>query len=271
MLWGIKDGKRVLATPKDRAKCPLCEGKLISKCGSIKIWHWAHKSNKDCDPWYEPESEWHLKWKNEFPPEQQEVIIKKCKYFEDGCSFPKKHIADVKTNKTILELQNTFISTDDICDRENFYEKMIWLLNGETLCKGLDLRIKKDIITFRWKNPPKSWWCAEKPIYIDLSGIVDKFKIINNKYKKGKLKHTSPIYEQVEYEYYTPEAELIEVSYPKISDYVDTTKSEIKKLNKKIEIFENKIFLIKKIYHNIPCGGWGYILSKEEFLEKMNR
>jgi len=27
---------------------------------------------------------------------------------------------------------------------------------------------------------------------------------------------------------------------------------------------------IKKIYNNIPCGGFGYFLSKEEFLKKIN-
>ena len=58
--------------------------------------------------------------------------------------------------------------------------------------------------TFRWKHPPKSWWFANKDIYIDFN-------------------------------------------------YAS---------------FGVEIFHIKKIYPNIPCGGWGEIITKEEFLKK---
>jgi hypothetical protein len=180
-----------------------------------------------------------------------------------------KHRADIRTkDRYIIELQNSSISSNEIQERENYYKRMIWLLNGETLCSGLDLREKNDIITFRWKNPPKSWWFANKEIYIDLSGIINKQKKKLKKYMDGDLAHRVPIYQQMEYEYYTPEAELIEVSYPKIVDYDDDTDLEIERINNKINLFENKIFLIKKIHSKIPCGGWGIILSKKEFLKK---
>lgn len=256
MIWAIKDNQKIKATPKEKAECPICNSKVIAKCGRIKIWHWAHKNNKDCDNWYEPESEWHLNWKDKFP--------KECQEFTMG-----RHRADIRTkNRWIIELQNSPISSEEIKDREEYYNRMVWLLNGGTRCKGLRLREKKNLITFRWKSPPKSWWNSNKEIYIDLKQIVNKLKLLLNLYEKHSKIHATPIYEQIDYEYYSPEAELIEVSYPKIMDYADTTKLEIKNLKNKISLFENKIFLIKKIYKKIPCGGWGELISKEDFINK---
>jgi competence CoiA-like predicted nuclease len=167
MLWAIKDNERIEAKPKEKAICPLCREEVISKCGTIKIWHWSHKANFECDSFGEPESEWHKSWKDNFFKEQQEFII-------------GKHRADIRTkDRWIIELQNSNISPEEIIERENYYKRMFWLLNGSTLCRGLDLRIKKGIITFRWKSPPKSWWYANKPIYIDMSGITEN---LNRRY-----------------------------------------------------------------------------------------
>ena len=103
---------------------------------------------------------------------------------------------------------------------------MRWALNGENLCKGLELRNKKGIITFRWKNPPKSWWVANKEIYIDLNIIPIK----------GIRKTNINNMTKIQKEFWKP--------------------------------FINKIFLIKKIYNNISCGGWGELITKEDFLKK---
>jgi len=210
MKWGINNSKRIEATPKAKGSCSLCGEKLIPKCGTIKIWHWSHKSLRDCDAWAEGETKWHLDWKNKFPVEMQEVII-------------GKHRADVKTSKGIvIEFQNSSISSEDIVKREEFYGEMVWVLNGKKLCSGLDLRRKNNIITFRWKHPPKSWWNSKKPICIDLDGLYE-------------IRNENPD------KYVLPE-------------YVSETKS--------------KLFFIKKIYHNIPCGGWGILINKEDFLKQ---
>lgn len=58
-----KTNKRVKAMPGMQAICPGCEEKVIARCGNIKIWHWAHKSGL-CKYDSEPETEWHLEWKN---------------------------------------------------------------------------------------------------------------------------------------------------------------------------------------------------------------
>lgn len=57
-----------------RGQCPKCSNEVIAKCGSVKIWHWAHKTKQDCD-WYSAESEWHKQWKSLFPANRIEVYI----------------------------------------------------------------------------------------------------------------------------------------------------------------------------------------------------
>ena len=60
-----------------------------SKCGKVKVNHWAHKGNRNCDTWWEPETEWHRSWKNNFASEWQEIIL------ADEITG-EKHIADVR-------------------------------------------------------------------------------------------------------------------------------------------------------------------------------
>jgi len=92
--------KRIEASPGLHANCPCCEKELIAKCGNIKIRHWAHKKVQGCDSWWEPETEWHRKWKNKFPSEWQEII----KLSKTG----EKHIADLYNPKMdlVIEFQN---------------------------------------------------------------------------------------------------------------------------------------------------------------------
>jgi competence CoiA-like predicted nuclease len=150
MLLAIKNNKKIYAEPKKRAICPLCNGEVIAKCGEIKIWHWAHKSRFICDSFGEVESEWHLKWKKNFPKEMQEFKF-------------ENHFADIYNKKQVIELQSTSLSPKQIIEREKFYRNMIWILNGKTLCKNL-YYFK---VRYNWKWFPQSWGFATKPIYID--------------------------------------------------------------------------------------------------------
>ena len=51
-------------------------------------------------------------------------------------------------------------------------------------------------------------------------------------------------------------------------DIFSDLKSIEKNIQKKSWDFDGMIFLIKKIYHKCPCGGWGELISKEDFLNK---
>ena len=173
-----------------RATCPGCDGVVISKCGEINTNHWAHESGIDCDSFiHENESQWHIDWKNQFPDKNQEVRI-------------GPHRADVKYNGIVVEFQSSGISSVEIYDREFYYGKMIWVLDGYRFSENLNIafrsqfNIRKDYVEFRWKHPRKSWWSADALIYIDL-----------------------PTY----------------------------------------------VLEVRKIHENIPCGGWGYLIPKDEF------
>lgn len=115
MEWANFEGDKIRATPNSIGYCAGCGTKLTPRCGLNNKWHWAHPP-KTCDPWYEPESKWHINWKNLFPKEQQEVRM------ED-------HRADIKGKNYVVELQHSPISTDEIYERENFYRDMIWIFD----------------------------------------------------------------------------------------------------------------------------------------------
>lgn len=146
MIWAEKNGEKVRAEPNVVAKCSICNEIVVPKYGQIKVWHFAHKSNKDCDDWYELESEWHKSWKDLFPKEQQEVIV-------------GKHRADIKLQSgKVIELQSSSISSKEIREREDFYGNMIWILNGDKFGRNLELRCKGTYFSFRWRSPYKCWW-----------------------------------------------------------------------------------------------------------------
>jgi hypothetical protein len=268
MIWGLLNEERISASPNVKGVvCEICRTELITKCGVVKSWHFAHKSNKDCDDWYEPESEWHLKWKNEFTKDEQEVII-------------ENHRADIKCKGIIIELQNSSISPDDICDREKFYGNMIWLLNGETLAKNIELRSKTEYISFSWKNPPQSWFYSDKKSYIDLTQKVTELKenIFDTQEKLGivynKLKEligANPNeFDFNEYKYSFKNKTEHDSEVLKFYNEWCVLSEKLRELHKQDIIFNGQeIFMIKKLYKNIPCGGWGYLISKEDFLKRL--
>lgn len=180
MLLAIKDNQRKRAEPKQKAICPLCKGKVIAKCGEINIWHWAHKSNFICDSFGEPESKWHLKWKNYFPIEMQEVKF-------------SNHIADIYNKKIVIELQNSPISTKQIIEREKFYgNNMIWILNGNTFGKNIIFYKQQ----YKWKWFPKSFSSSRRGIYIDMDNDnLMYLNIVNSKGMFRKLSKTAFIIE----------------------------------------------------------------------------
>jgi len=190
MIWAIKKNERIRASPNNKAYCPLCHEEMISKCGLIKIWHWAHKSNKECDCWWEPESKWHIDWKNKFPKEQQEVTI-------------KNHRADIKTKTgIIIELQSSPISKEEVEERERFYgNKLIWILNLDTIAKNFGIRKSNMFYNLCWKWTPSIVIHAKNPVFVDGELFIWKINFQKKKaipYDKQKfLEIYGDIYEGV--------------------------------------------------------------------------
>lgn len=55
MKYALLDGKKIEPQKGLRAICPYCGDEVIAKCGSVKIHHWAHKTELKCDNWKEKE------------------------------------------------------------------------------------------------------------------------------------------------------------------------------------------------------------------------
>lgn len=157
MLFAIDDkGNKIKAEVSGQmAICPFCKKNTRAHCGEIYINHWKHENISDCDSWHESETEWHREWKKQFPKDWSETIITKNN---------EKHIADILTpNDYVIEFQNSPISAAEIRKREQFYSKMIWIINAEPFneqlvirsrvtqfLKNVDFNIKGSISQFQW-------------------------------------------------------------------------------------------------------------------------
>lgn len=134
MKYALVNDKRQEAQSGLSGKCPCCGFPTVAKCGKVKIPHWAHKGKLICDPWWE-ETEWHRIWKGCFPEDWQEVPH----FAENG----EKHIADIKTCQGyVIEFQHSPIKSEEIQAREDFYKKMVWIVDGTTRLKDKDRFLK---------------------------------------------------------------------------------------------------------------------------------
>jgi len=125
MKFALVDGIKKEPSPNLKGVCCNCGSITQAKCGTRKVWHWAHVTLQHCDPWWEGETEWHRLWKGYFPCQNQEVI-----HFDDETG--EKHIADIKTdNGMVIEVQNSPMNELEMLSREHFYKEMMWIVNGE--------------------------------------------------------------------------------------------------------------------------------------------
>ncbi|MBW9113177.1 competence protein [Rhizobium cauense] len=176
MRYALVNGERQEATQsKLRGSCPSCEQEVVAKCGPLKIWHWAHKGKRNCDPWWEPETPWHRAWKDHFPAEWREAI--------QWSTSGEKHIADVRNAAgLVIEFQRSAISPLERMAREAFYEHLIWVVDGTRLKNDIprfergakDLRgaIRSGYFMTRLPEEcfPQTWIACSKPVFFDFGG-----------------------------------------------------------------------------------------------------
>lgn len=176
MKFALVCGKKTEATKGALGICPICGSELVAKCGKIKINHWAHKKTRNCDPWWENETEWHRLWKNNFPLEWQEYIMP-----DDHTQ--EKHIADVRTSHgLVIEFQHSHIDPEERITRERFYKDMVWIVDGTRLKRDYQ-RFLKGKSNFRNTNRqgyfavdfpdecfPASWLGSLVPVIFDFKG-----------------------------------------------------------------------------------------------------
>lgn len=183
MRFSLVHGVRSEAQPKLRGVCPACGNETISKCGDIVVHHWAHSKSKECDKWWESESNWHRDWKDLFPKEWQEVV--------HSDPSGEKHRADVTNNYGwVLEFQNSYLSNTEVKARSRFYGKIIWIINGlkpkngaEQFNRALELSnffSRTPATCLVGKSTPsiiKKWIGNEELILIDIGNDSSLFSI----------------------------------------------------------------------------------------------
>lgn len=190
MRFALVNNVRGEASPGLLGCCPGCTQPMIAKCGTQKVWHWAHHGKRNCDSWWEPETPWHRSWKDEFPSGWQEVIRRD----EAG----EKHIADVSTEHgLVIEFQHSHLPTKEMASREAFHRNMVWVVDGT--------RLKKDHPRFlqgqrvcrptSWKglfitsSPeecfPFAWLNCTMPVFFDFEGTSTSSEILGT--NRGRL------------------------------------------------------------------------------------
>ena len=123
MKFALVNGQRQEAQPIHSGKCQICDHPMVAKCGEVRIWHWAHQGRRFCDHWWENETEWHRKWKAEFPDAWQEIV----RHADDGT----KHIADIETEHGwVIEFQHSSIRPEERRSRDAFYRQLVWVVDG---------------------------------------------------------------------------------------------------------------------------------------------
>ena len=182
MQFALINKNKVEASPNRKGLCPHCLQPVFAKCGKQKVWHWAHNSKIACDKWWEPETEWHRAWKNNYPADWQEISLADEKTGE-------KHIADVRTSHNlVIEFQHSKIDPQERVSREKFYKNMVWIVDGTrreddyiSFLKGKNNRFLYTVFhktdnpeIFRVDFPelcfPSGWLESSVPVIFDFRG-----------------------------------------------------------------------------------------------------
>lgn len=175
MQFALVNNERTAPSTGLVGSCPCCNSPMIAKCGHVRIHHWSHKGQRNCDPWWENETQWHRDWKSSFPELWREVIR-----HDDRTG--EKHIADIRTEHALtIEFQHSHIRPEERASREAFYGNMVWVVNGSRLMRDLP-RFKEGSYLFRrtllngiFITPfpehafPPSWLHSAAPVFFDFA------------------------------------------------------------------------------------------------------
>jgi competence protein CoiA len=177
---GVNDRE---AQPGLTGKCRDCGHAMVAKCGQHRVWHWSHLKSKDCDPWWEPETEWHRSWKNQFPVAWQEI--------GHTAQSGERHRADVKTESgLVLEFQYSALSEVERVSREEFYTRLVWVVHANRRLRDRKkffaslsgpLRVASKLPTFTIHRDDsallRDWGKSRAPVYFDFGEIEQVWRL----------------------------------------------------------------------------------------------
>jgi len=158
-----KEGKRTLAYNAkigDEYLCPICEGSVILRKGSINVAHFAHLSNECTDNWHYDMSEWHYSMQKRFPEEQREFVVK---------CMGQTHRADILFRNQVIEFQHSPISIEELQERNNFYNSagysVAWVFDVQEQydSRAITIMDHDSALMYNWSNPKRCLQCFPKP------------------------------------------------------------------------------------------------------------
>ena len=178
MQYAMLGNQKREAAPGLFGECPGCQNRVLAKCGTQRVWHWAHLGKITCNFEREPEKEWHRNWKNDFPVEWREVI----RLAQTG----ERHRADVMTELgLVIEFQHSPLHPNERIARESFHSNMVWVVDGTRLQRtwGKFLQGQRSWISTPWQgfymthfpdeSFPIEWLACTVPVFFDFSGVAE--------------------------------------------------------------------------------------------------
>jgi competence protein CoiA len=159
--------------------------------------------------------------------------------------FPKQsveiilgeHRADVLLNETVIEFQNSPITPAEINERELFYGRMIWVFNAQRWHIKLRRNLRPEA-----ENSTSSHYWERKVIgqgpFADVQMWPTEEALDPGPYRTFRWKW--------------PHRSLLKCSAPVCFD-----------------IGQDNLLQVKKIHWTSYVGGWGYLLSKTQFLRSL--
>lgn len=254
MQYALVNSIRMQAFLGGKGICPICGAKMIAKCGTRIMHHWAHDRRQNCDPWWENETQWHREWKNLFPEEYREISHRA----PDG----EIHRADLKTSTgIIIELQHSPISDSERLSRELFYRNLVWVVDGRSFQRNFDIlhmlpdpksKLAEDIIWFKGKRGMQGssngmfWRPSENPNVSNENNlvIVHSMHEIKNEVEQSYRGHH-------QYDWIKPRKTWLDATCPVYIDFGD-------------------IYLVKLGSYNqskLPCV---HLISKSKFIHDVS-
>ena len=184
------DGSSIHLDDYDRARdgllqCRACEGGLVAKRGEQRAHHFAHASGRSCDPWRKTSKmgEWHKWWQGFAEPKWREVVVcrREPEWLLKNGEAPR-HIADVKNpdSGNVIEVQHSHLSIEEAVEREEFYAKMIWVVDGTG--PGVVRMAGKNFAVIEAQR--EFWGTMISPVYVDTMSGLYLVKEWHEKHKK---------------------------------------------------------------------------------------
>lgn len=185
-----EDGRRISVINNDGSKntkafCPCCGKSMVAKAGEVRIPHWAHCKAERCDEWWEPETEWHVEWRNRFLNVEGAVAKVEIEHVLEKNGA--KHFSDVRINDELsLVLRRARLDENTINNRISFFGDLIWIVQGKVSeynrlerqlsnkelkkVDGLGRCYKCDNI---WYSFFERWGCSRCPVVFDFQSASD--------------------------------------------------------------------------------------------------